>query len=149
MDASADTWTPPECGEEEDYVEYLGRAADFFRDNPPPASEHLALVECDAEPRHWPMYEVKTDDFYPATCQYCVYDDLRKELNERERRMHWFDHPLRGRIAAKLCSWAYSMGIIAGYGIRWGGPGPCHRCITSIRFKGRRPYALGRCRGTA
>jgi hypothetical protein len=147
MNSSHDVWAPPECGEDEDYVEYLGRAADYYRDNPPPAGEHITLTDCDAEPRHWPTYEVKTDDFYPGYCLYCQMDTLRKELNARECRMHWRDHPLRGRIALRVCGWAYSMGIITGYGISGGGPTRCRRCITGIRFRGRRPYILGKRRG--
>lgn len=137
-------WMPPEMVEDEDYVEYLGRAMDYYCASPPPAGEHLSLVECDATPRHWPMYEVKTDDFYPAPCQYCVYDDLREQLNEKERQTHWLDHPIRGKLARRICGWAYSMGIIASFGTHFGGPAQCRSCITSIRFKGRRPYILGR-----
>ena len=137
-------WTPPEMGEDEDYVEYLGRAADYYCTNPAPAGEHLELIECDATPRHWPTYTVKTDDFYPAPCGYCMHDDLQEQLHKKERQTHWLDHPIRGRIALKVCGWAYSMGIIAGYGVHGGGPTRCRRCIVAIRFKGRRPYILGR-----
>lgn len=137
-------WTPPEMDEDEDYVEYLGRAFDYYRDNPPPNTEHLALIECDATPRHWPMYEVKTDDFYPAPCMYCVADDMQQALNERDKRLHWLDHPIRGRWASKLLGWAYSMGIINGHGSHFGGPTQCSYCITGVRFKGRRRYILGR-----
>lgn len=144
MPDQVDTWTPPEMFEGEDYVEYLGRAADFYRDNPPPAGDNLVLVECDAEPRHWPMYEVKTDDFYPAPCGYCVVDDMQEQLNKKARQTHWLDHPIRGRWASRLFGWAYSMGIIAGHGTAFGGPTQCSYCITGVYFKGRRPYILGR-----
>lgn len=144
----SEVWSPPECGEDEDYVEYLGRAADFYRDNPPPPGEHLELMECEAEPKHWPTYGVKADDFYPAPCLYCQYDWLREDMNKKERHTHWLDHPIRGRFASRVCGWAYSMGIITGYGMSGGGPTLCRRCITGIRFKGRRPYVLGRERRT-
>lgn len=134
----------PELRDDEDTVDYLYRIGDYYRDNPPPPGKHLALIDCDAQPRHWPTYEVKTDDFYPAPCLYCVNESYQKRLDANNIRTHWLDHPVRGKWASKILGWAYSMGIIASFGTQFGGPTKCHYCISGVRFKGKRPYILGR-----
>lgn len=141
------TWErPAECGEDEDDIEYLCRVADYYRDNPAPAPDGFLLVECGATPRHWPIYELDVSkDFWPMPCHYCVSEQKQEEIYRLERRLHWIDHPffLRGKLARKVVGWAYRMGIIAGSGTHGGGPNGCVGCRT-VRFKGRRPYILGR-----
>lgn len=138
-------WQQPECGEDEDPVDFLTRAAEYYCTTPAPAPPGFLLVECDATPRHWPIYEIDTGgEFYPMPCLYCTGEYKDEEVARLKRRHHWIDHPLRGRFAVKVMSWAYSMGIIAGFGSAHGGLTHCRSCINGVRFKGRRPYILGR-----
>lgn len=139
----SDQWTEPEQGEGEDFVDYLGRKADHYTQSPPPAPPGFELVECDAEPRHWPVYTHADSDFYPMPCLYCVNESTQKAVDALERRYHWLKHPLRGRWAIRLLGKLYSLGVIAGYGTHYGGATDCNRCIEGIRLRGRRPYVLG------
>lgn len=133
----------PEQGDEEDYVDYLGRKADWYTTNPPAAPEGFELVECDAEPRHWPVYQPDDDDFIGMACPYCVNEYTRKEVNALERRYHWLTHPLRGLRVSRILGKLYTLGVIAGYGTTSGGPTDCRLCISRIHFTGSRPYILG------
>lgn len=136
-------WEPPECGEDEDYIEYLGRAADHFTTNPPPAPKGFVLIECDAQPRHWPCYEYETSDFYPAPCPQCVVDGYQQSADERARRHHWIDHPIRGRWADRILRQLRKIGVIASYGTAFGGVTQCRDCVINIRLRGHRRYILG------
>lgn len=136
-------WTHPEQGEGEDYVDFLGRAATYYCTNPPPSGEHLRLIECD-NPTHWPEWEIDDTDFYPSGCSSCLMEQMRASADELACRHHWVDHPLRGKAAARVLSWAKRMGIVAGYGLNYGGPTACNGCITGIRWRGKRVYILGR-----
>ncbi|WP_068059335.1 hypothetical protein [Nocardia xishanensis] len=138
-----DPWAPPEQGEDEDYVDYLGRKADLYYESPPPAPPGFRLIECTAEPRHWPRYEFIDHDFYGSSCPDCGADLYHRELRELKRRYHRLQHPIRGRIASRGLGYLQLLGVIAGYGSRWGGDAGCKWCLTGIRIRGKRSYILG------
>lgn len=130
----------PEQGEDEDYVDYIGRLADFYTNTPPPAPVGFELVECTAQPRHWPAYTVADDTFYPATCPSCTIGDLIAEHAECEHSHHgaWRRWKATHWVVGRL----YTLGIISCSGTKWGGG--CNRCLTDARwtfFRG--PYVLG------
>jgi hypothetical protein len=133
----------PEQGEDEDYLDYLSRKADLYQDNPPPAPPGMKLIECDHEPRHWPVYTIADEDFYDGPCSDCVGDDYRKQLADLKRKSHWRDHPLRGRVPNWIVSKLCTLGVIASYGTTFGGDTGCNWCINGITFRGRRTYILG------
>ncbi|MGY1946598.1 hypothetical protein [Nocardia asiatica] len=139
----SDPWAPPERGEDEDYVDYLERKGNFYEQSPPPAPPGLKLVECDATPRHWPVYEIDDSDYWPAPCYACVTDSYRNERDELARKQHWFRHPIRGRVAARLVGKLRVLGVVSSYGIQGGGATGCRSCVTGIRFRGKRSYILG------
>lgn len=134
----------PEQGDDEDYVAYLGRCADHWIGNPPPAPEGFELMECHSEPRHWPEYRVIDDDFYPGYCSGCQYNALRETASKWEcRAMHrrWKSWHILGWLNGK----AYVLGIIAGSGVAYG---RCEHCgigrqYMRPRWRGKRPYILG------
>ena len=65
----------PVQGDDEEYVDYLGRTADHWINNPPPAPTGFELVECSATPRHWPEYSPIDDDLYSGGCSRCIIAD--------------------------------------------------------------------------
>lgn len=102
----------------------------------------LRAAECWAEPKHDVVWAVDRDD-YGFPCLYCQYDSLyaRHEGCEHARHGRW----RRWRIAHRAARWAYALGIIAGGGGSHYGGG-CHGCLTSVIWRGCRPYILGRAR---
>lgn len=134
----------PIQGDDEDYVEYLGRVAEHWSVHPPAAPPGFELVECIATPRHWPEYHVADDDFYPGLCCSCQYDMLRTTASEWEckaKHRRWKSWRILGWLAGK----AYVLGIIASHGTTYG---RCEHCgigrqYHRPRWRGRRPYVLG------
>ncbi|MBF6326560.1 hypothetical protein IU451_29090 [Nocardia cyriacigeorgica] len=139
---TSEHWSPPEQGEDEDYLDYLARKVDLYHNDPPSAPPGFELVECSAEPRHWPMYTIADDDFVEGPCPYCMSDGYQAELRVMKHRYHWFRHPVRGRLASRFVGKLYVLGVIAGRGSAWGGDDGCNWCIT-VRVRGKRPYVLG------
>lgn len=114
--------------------------------NPPPAPEGMELVECDAEPRHWPIYVAHIDGMYPAHCIYCEAADLSKRLREiacQRGHRRWKSWSIWSRISSRL----YVLGVTAsGGGTSYG---RCEFCgigrqHTAPRWRGKRSYFLGR-----
>jgi hypothetical protein len=140
---TSEPWTAPEQGEDEDYVDFLGRKSDFYEQNPPPAPPGFELIECDATPRHWPKYQHADDDFYHPPCPDCVAASYRDEAAELKRRYHRLRHPLRGRLASRIIGKLSALGVVSGYGTQFGGESGCNWCVTGIRFRGSRSYILG------
>lgn len=142
---SANHPSKPIMGDDEDFVEYLGRCADHWTDNPPPAPPGFELVECLATPRHWPEYHVADDDFYPAICSSCQYDSLRKAHEEAYCKAHhrrWKSWRILWWLGLK----AYSLGIIGSHGVSYFS---CKHCGVTRqhhrpRWRGSRPYILGK-----
>lgn len=127
-------------GEDEDYVEYLGRQGDAWCDNPPPAPPGFVLVECGATPRHWPEYQIADSDFYDAPCSHCQYQALQKSHDPCRHSHHW---PWRRwRITSEVHGWLYSLGVVVGGG--WTFDGYCRGCLNGVRFRGKRSYILGK-----
>jgi len=127
-------------GDDEDYVDYLGRQADAWRQNPPPAPEGFVLVECAAQPRHWPEYTVADSDFYDAFCSRCAYDSLYDAHVGCEHSHHraW----RRWRITGKIAGWLYTSGLTSSGG-SWRMGGGCPGCWTMPKWNRRkRPYIL-------
>jgi hypothetical protein len=118
----------------EDYVDYLNRQADEWCNNPPPAPPGFELIECDAEPRHWPMYSVVDDDFYGGPpCLYCTSAVLREQHAPCEHSHHraWRRWKITRRILGHLYTWR----LVRSYGTTYNGH--CRGC-TTIRWGIRR-----------
>lgn len=131
----------PVQGDDEDYVEYLGRCADHWSTNPPAAPEGFELIECSATPRHWPEYHAVDSDFYDAECSHCQYAALAAAHAGCVHSHHKFWQ--RWKITGKFSSWLYSMGITASGG-SWQMGGGCTGCYTLPKFnRHKRVYALG------
>lgn len=134
----------PEMGDDEDIVDYLGRCADQWTTSPPPAPEGFELVPCEANPRHWPEYRLVDEDFYPAPCARCVYDDLRADRDRlacKAQHRRWKSWRVLGWLGSK----GYALGVIAGHGVTYG---RCEHCgigrqYGAVRWRGKRPYVLG------
>lgn len=100
----------PVKGDEEDYVDYIGRTANHWIDNPPYAPEGFHLVECGASPRHWPEYSPVDDDLYEGGCSRCIIDSQSEILRvwqckaEHRRWKSW-------SIISRFASWCYVVGL--------------------------------------
>lgn len=138
----------PEQRDDEDFVEYLGRLADFWTNAPPPAPEGFELLECGATPRHWPEYAITDDTFYPGHCLRCQLDsvsrDNRRLRCEAEHR-RWKSWRIWSRIASRL----YVLGVTSsGGGTSYG---RCEFCgigrqQIAPHWRGKRVYILGKYR---
>ena len=126
-------------------VEGFIAACDRVTANPPAAPTGIELVECAAEPRHWPMYVAHVDGMYPSHCILCERDDLARQLREIEcRRKHrrWKSWRVWSRLASRL----YVLGVTSsGGGVSYGN---CEFCGISRqhmapRWRGKRSYILG------
>jgi hypothetical protein len=116
-----------------------------IRTNPPLTPDGFDLIECDATPRHWPLYEPYVDGGYPATCLICERDAIG-HANDRLRceRDHrrWKSWHIWWLIASRL----YVLGITSsGGGVSMG---RCEFCgITrqhmAPNWRGKRSYILG------
>lgn len=99
--------------------------------------EGWQLVDCD---QGHPVMWMPDDQWcYPAPCMYCCYDAEARAHDGCQHAQHgrW----RRWRISHRLVGRAYVLGLVTGSGTRWGGG--CNRCLTMIRWRGRRPYILG------
>lgn len=82
----------PEQGEDEDYVDYLGRCATFWSEHPPVAPEGFELIPCECEPRCWPKYTIRDNDFYETYCDtpYAKEQFARiRKLEHAQHRAFW------------------------------------------------------------
>ena len=113
--------------EEEDFVDYLGRVADWT----PPAPPGFWLIRCDATPRHGPDYVPITPDFYEPPCAGCEYAALREAHAPCEHSHHrrW----RRWRWVSKIAGRLYSAGLVRGYGHHY--DGHCWGCLTGIQWR--------------
>ncbi len=135
----------PVMGDDEDYVEYICRTADHWTTNPPAAPDGFELIECSAEPRHFPIYMPVDDDLYPGHCLFCERDDLSRANREQRCRLQhrrWKSWKGWSRIASRL----YTLGITSsGGGTSFG---RCEFCGVgrqqiAPRWRGKRHYILG------
>lgn len=135
----------PEMGDDEEFVDYLTRVGDFLIENPPAAPPGFVLVECGAQPRHWPEYRIAEDVFYPAPCSQCQHDATWESLNEARCKLEhrrWKSWGIWWHISSLL----YSLGFTAtGGGAAYGRCKFCGigRQHMAPRWRGRRPYILG------
>jgi hypothetical protein len=108
----------------------------------PAALPRLVAVECTNEPPHPPMWmEYSEEDWYAPPCYWCAYDMQAEAHAGCRHARHW---PWRRwEITKRLASWAYSMGLVAGYGITH--DGHCDGCVSgfSVGPRARRVYLLG------
>lgn len=114
-------------------------------ENPPAAPDGFELVECNATPRHWPIYAAMVDGMYPAPCYLCLIaeaDRLRRQDECRREHRRWKSWRARGWLALRL----YTLGIVSsGGGLTYA---TCEWCSNTtqyhpLRWRGRRPYILG------
>lgn len=131
--------------EQEWTVDWFLAECDRVAANPPAAPEGMELIECEATPRHWPIYAAHVDGQYPMPCFLCERDELdralRKAKCDREHR-RWKSWHIWWRISSRL----YALGITACGGGVW--MGRCEFCgITrqhmAPRWRGKRSYVLG------
>ena len=138
------TYGPADEGEF--HLEWFCEELERVRLNPPPAPEGLELVECAAEPRHWPIYLAHVDGQYPGHCLMCERDDLsqtirRAKCKAEHRRWKSWD------FLSRLASWFYVMGATSsGGGTSFG---RCEFCGIGKQhmapcWRGKRSYVLGR-----
>jgi hypothetical protein len=141
---------PVEEDEQEWSLDWFSAEIDRVQANPPAAPEGLELVECTAEPRHWPTYVAHVEGMYPAPCYSCIIDDYaRSERRERCKREHrrWKSWRIWTRLASRL----YTLGITSsGGGVSFG---RCEFCgigrqAMAPHWRGKRPYILGAHRET-
>lgn len=102
----------------------------------------LVKVECVAEPRHAPMWmEYDDEAWYPPSCPDCAYVLMRDAHAGCQHSHHgrW----RRWRITNVVAGWAYSLGILAGYGSTH--DGHCNGCLDGFRWRTLhgRAYLLG------
>lgn len=121
--------TPPQCVHDTAIITCRECAA-----NPP---DGWQLVECDQD--HPVMWMPDDQWGYPPPCMYCSYEGFAAQHGtcEHDRHGRW----RRWKITHWLSRWAYQFGVIAGSGTSFGGG--CHRCLSSVHWRGRRPYVLG------
>ena len=134
----------PECGDDEDFVVYLGRVSDVLCETPPPAPRGFMLIPCEASPRHYPEYRVAEDVFYPAPCLTCQFDATYRDLCEARCKLQhrrWKSWRAWGWLSSK----GYVLGVIGSCGTSYG---RCEFCGIGRqhhrpRWTGKRSYILG------
>jgi hypothetical protein len=115
---------------------------DEIIDTPAPAPTGFELIDCTADPRHYPIYfELDSDGIYPPPCMYCAYQAVHDEHSgcQHSRHRAW----RRWRITHWAASNLYASGLaVTGGGSSYGNG--CTGCLTALpRFRrGRRPYVL-------
>lgn len=119
-----------------------GEHADTCVHTPVERLDQLELIECAAVPRHHETWTRRDPDaWYPPGCPYCWHDQARAEHAGCEHSHHraW----RRWKISSRLASWAYSLGLIAGYGHTY--DGHCRGCLDGFVLRPRhgRPYVMG------
>lgn len=133
----------PEMGEDEDYVDYIVRCCDHWITDPPVAPKGFDLVECTAEPRHFPLYMPVDDDLYPGHCLFCERDSMAKTISKQECRLEhrrWKSWKILGWLQRK----SYALGVTRTGGVSYG---RCEHCgigrqYMRPRFRGKRVYIL-------
>lgn len=102
----------------------------------------LALVACDAVPRHYSW--VLAHDGYEGPCWRCVHEKQQAREQEQERVTHSSRHRAWCRLKAVhwLAGRGNSLGFVKWNSLSYGGPGGCKGCMTGLRF-GRSGYLLG------
>lgn len=135
----------PKQGEDEDYIQYLGRVSDWMTETPPPAPYGFELVPCHATPRHFPEYRIADDVFHESECVQCHHQVTSRALAEARcqlKHRRWKSW----NVWYRLASWAYVAGLTAsGGGTSYG---RCEFCGIGRqhmrpRVRGKRSYVLG------
>lgn len=104
----------------------------------------MVAPECEATPSH----KVLVSDEYDSwgnPCPYCMNDEAWKQIfavhaaedSRKHRRHSWLPMKLTQRVVG----WLYMLGAISGSSTSWNGA--CSACVTSVSFRGKRPYILG------
>lgn len=100
--------------------------------------------ECTAKPKHKVLVSSEYDS-WGNPCPYCLNDGAWKLIHElddqREARSHRWHRLVPQKAASKVTGWMYVLGIITSRGHTFSSRH--HGCLTSIRFRGKRPYILG------
>jgi hypothetical protein len=110
-------------------------------DHAPTDVPGLALVECEATPRHWAWVHASDANGYGIPCYRCILSELTAEMHDAEARRlrRWYLRWQYWKATSVAAGWAYSLGIVSGYTVSvWPG-GRTH----SISLRGGRPYVLG------
>ena len=78
----------------------------------------LALVECEATPRHWAWVLASDANGYGIPCYRCILGEQAAERRESEdrRNRRWVNRWRYWPLTRKAASWAYRLGVISGYG---------------------------------
>lgn len=108
----------------------------------PATLPRLMRVECGAEPPHAPMWmEYDDEAWYPPSCPDCAYVAMRDAHDPCRHSRHgvW----RRWKLTKRLASWAYQLGLLAGYGATY--DAHCDGCLDGFIWKPKhgRPYTLG------
>ena len=141
---------PATCGQPdgshcEDCALCPGEHADTCVHTPVERLDQLELIGCDAEPRHHETWTRRDPEaWYPPGCPYCWHDNARDQHAGCEHSHHW---PWRRwQISHRVLGWAYSLGLVAGWGVSYDAP-HCYGCISGrILWRSSRgwpPYVLG------
>lgn len=108
-------------------------------DHAPREVPGLTLVDCDAEPRHWLW--VHAGDYYPPPCYRCELNRYHEADQDRLRCRHGRWRTLK--VLWRFTSWLYALGVLSGTGVRTCDRYPGRWCLSSVSWRGSRPYALG------
>ena len=135
---------PVEEGEQEWSLDWFLADCERVEQNPPTPPEGIELIECGAEPRHWPLYTAHVDGMYPAYCLFCERHDQAKTITEYRHRSHrrWWSW----RIVKWFARHAYSLGIISGSSWSNACCSLGSKSITRLYWKGKRSYFFGKSR---
>jgi hypothetical protein len=110
-------------------------------DHAPTDIPGLALVDCDANPRHWVWYHDGEWHGYGNPCPECRLGEYYEKDRQARRCRHW---PWRRwRISHRVAGWCYTLGVTSGGGSWTYGDGHsgCMGWLPSLR--GKRVYILG------
>lgn len=126
-------------------VESFLAECDRVAENPPTPPDGIVLIECTADPRHWPTYAAYVDGMYESGCPLCERDDLYQQLRKIEcdrKHRRWKSWQIWSRISGRL----YVLGITSSGGGTWFGR--CEFCGLGRQhfaptWKGKRPYIFG------
>lgn len=111
-------------------------------DHAPREVPGLALVECEATPRHWAWVLASDANGYGIPCYACMLNEQAAERRAAEdrRNQHWVNRWRYWSLTSKVASRAYVLGVIGGYGQSMEASG---WRVCGFRWRGSRPYILG------
>lgn len=113
-------------------------------DHAPHEVPGLALVECEATPRHWAWVLAGDGNGYGIPCYRCILDEQAAErrATEDRRNGHWVNRWRYWKLTGWAASWAYRLGVISGYGAEMGAHEGWRVHAIGWRWRSR-PYVLG------